>query len=226
MSSHSFSCAVSHGFLSVTLYHVKSRLLQLPSQLRKFFCASEGSMRSLHHRVNTATDLPSCFLFRVHLQVADFPVLRVPASVIFARLTSRRIRLRCFRSVVCSDNPWLLHIRQSPSTLHQSPLVEFQSSKVLFPAKVYALAAAARARAMFSASVLKWCHPASLRSTRGVTQARCLPSLFKTIPTFIADDTVLPLRFWKVNKARSYSSVLLRRSTGHVEPHQFQQDSR
>ena len=66
---------------------------------------------------------------------------------------------------------------------------------------------------MLITSVLKSCHSFSLSAFITRCDASSLSSsLFKTIPTFIADDTVSPLTFCKVNTARSYSSISLRRS--------------
>ena len=87
---------------------VKSRSLQLQSQLRTSLCSSEGSMRPLFQRENTTTDLQSCFQFQV--QVAVHPsVARSRSSHLHQSHLHQQ--LRCFCNLVHIDQ--VFHISSS-----------------------------------------------------------------------------------------------------------------
>ena len=109
----------------------------------------------------------------------------------------------------------------APFDTASTPVDRVQEFGVFFLAKVCAPAAAARAREMSTTpafktlvnSVLKSCHSSSLSALIARRDASTVsPSVLKTIPTFIVGDTDSPLTFWKGGAARSYYSILQRRS--------------
>ena len=85
---------------------------QFRNKLRKLLCASKGSMRSADHQGNTTTDLQSCCQLQVHQQVAD--LLRVARSSVRHLRQSHHLlqRLRCFCSLVRSDQGFFPHFQQ------------------------------------------------------------------------------------------------------------------
>ena len=131
-------------------------------------------------------------------------------------LSSVSVSHSCDRSAIRCLDPCPF-----PSILHRRPSIEFHSSKSCWP--TCEAPAAARAQVMLITSLLKSCHYFSLAAFITRCDGSTLsPSLFKTIPTFIADDTT---QFCTSRSGKS-ALVLFHLADCDVTPRQFKQDSR